>query len=88
MSLIKIDATKIVKNYKPLSPAQVRLVLDQFGLLAQVEAAVLAGPKKLQVEWEFRTEFARDNATLLSMASALGMTSAQLDNMFEIGVTL
>ena len=73
---------------KPLSPAQVRLVLDQFGLLAQVEAAVALGDKKLKVEWEFRTEFARDNATLLSMATALGMTATQVDSMFEIGATL
>ena len=74
--------------YKPLSPAQVRLVLDQFGLLSQVEAAVVAGSKKLKLEWEFRTEFARDNPTLIGMATALGMTDAQLDQMFEIGITL
>lgn len=70
---------------KPLSPAQIRLVLNQFGLLANVEAAVALGDKKLQVEWEFRTEFSRDNATLLSV---LGMSDAQLDSMFEIGITL
>lgn len=73
---------------RPLSPAQVRLVLDQFGLLTQVESAVALGNKKLKVEWEFRTEFARNNAVLMSMASALGITDAQLDQMFSIGITL
>lgn len=76
------------KALKPLSPAQVRLVLDQFGLLAQVETAVAVGDKKLKLEWEFRTEFARDNVTLLGMATALGMTPTQVDSMFEIGATL
>lgn len=73
---------------RPLSPAQVRLVLDQFGLLTQVESAVALGNKKLKVEWEFRTEFARNNAVLISMASALGITDAQLDQMFSIGINL
>ena len=83
-----LTATQKRALLKPLSPAQVRLVLNQFGLLAQVESAVAAGDKTLQVEWEFRNEFARDNVTLLIMATALGMTEAQLDNMFEIGITL
>ena len=77
-----------LKVFSPLSPAQVRLVLEQFGLLASVEAAVALGTKTLQVEWEFRNEFARDNTTLLIMAAALGMTTDQVDNMFNIGITL
>lgn len=77
-----------LKVFQPLSPAQVRLVLEQFGLLASVESAVALGTKKLQVEWQFRNEFARDNTTLLIMAAALGMTAEQVDNMFNIGITL
>ena len=88
VALIPLTVVQKRALLNPLSPAQVRLVLDQFGLLAQVEAAVALGDKKLKVEWEFRTEFARDNATLLSMATALGMTATQVDSMFEIGATL
>ena len=77
-----------VKTYEPLSSAQVRLVLEQFGLLDTVEAAVMAGNKTLKIEWRHRLFFDRDNALLLTMAAALGMNGAQLDNMFDIGITL
>lgn len=73
---------------KPLSPAQVRLVLNQFGLLTQVESAIASGGQELKIEWEFRTEFKRDNALLTSMATSLGLTDEQLDAMFEAGVLL
>lgn len=82
------SAAELRTQLKPLAPAQIRLVLDQFGLLAQVESAVAAGDKKLKVEWEFRIEFTRENATLNAMATALGLTAAQLDKMFEVGATL
>lgn len=72
----------------PLSSAQVRLVLEQFGLLDTVDSAVNMGSKQLKIEWKHRLMFERDNALLLSMATALGMTNAQLDTMFKIGITL
>jgi hypothetical protein len=72
-----------------LSPAQVRLVLKQFGLLSQVEAAIAASTDDaLKIEWEFRVEFVRNSPTLLAMASALNISDAQLDEMFTIGATL
>ena len=73
---------------QPLSPAQVRLVLDQFGLLDSVESAVATGNKTLQIEWHNRISFERDNQLLLSMATALKITDKQLDQMFAIGITL
>lgn len=72
----------------PLSPAQVRLVLNQFGLLTKVESAIAVGSQELKIEWEFRTEFKRDNALLNSMAKSLGLTDEQLDAMFEAGILL
>jgi hypothetical protein len=76
------------KTYTSLNPAQVRLVLHQFGLLDTVEAAIKAGDRSLQIEWDYRTEFARDNDLLVSMATTLGITDSQLDAMFEAGVLL
>jgi hypothetical protein len=73
---------------KPLSPAQVRLVLNQYGLLTTVESAIASGSQELKIEWEFRTEFKRDNALLNSMATTLGMTDVQLDEMFAAGILL
>ena len=72
----------------PLNPAQVRLALNKFGLLDTVEAAIKSGDKSLQIEWEFRTEFSRDNDLLLSMATALNITDTQLDDMFSMGASL
>lgn len=72
----------------PLSPAQIRLALDQLGLLAKVESAVAAGDNTLKIEWEFRQEFKRDNPTLNAMAKSLGITDDELDNIFVIGATL
>lgn len=73
---------------QPLSPAQVRLVLNQFGLLTQVESAIASGSHELKIEWEFMAEFKRDNAFLKSMAKSLGLTDEQLDAMFEAGILL
>jgi len=90
--IIKIDAVKSAEQLraqiKPLSAAQARLVLNQFGLLTQVETAIASGSRDLQIEWEFRTEFKRDNALLNSMATSLGMTDVQLDAMFAAGILL
>jgi hypothetical protein len=77
-----------VKQFLPLNPAQVRLVLNQFGLLDTVESAIKAGDKSLQIEWDYRTEFARDNDLLLSMAKSLNINDKQLDAMFEAGALL
>lgn len=76
------------KEFPPLNPAQVRLVLNQFGLLDIVETAIKSSDRSLQIEWEFRTEFARDNTLLLTMATTLGITDLQLDLMFEAGILL
>lgn len=72
----------------PLDKVQVRKVLTQFGLRQQVEDAVAAGSQDLKDEWNFRDTFVRDNSLLVSMATSLGITDAQLDLMFEAGALL
>lgn len=84
----QVGTTTPASKLRPLSPAQVRLVLNQYGLLAQVEATIAAGSRDLQIEWGFRTEFNRDNVLLNSMATSLGLSAGQLDNMFKAGVLL
>ena len=77
-----------IKTYAPLSAWQVRKVLTQFNLRTQVEGAITLADANTKDAWLFANEFGRDNALLNAMATSLGMTSAQLDSMFEVGTTL
>ena len=76
------------KTYAPLSAWQVRKVLTQFNLRAQVEGAIAQADANTKDAWLFANEFGRDNALLNAMAASLGLTSEQLDSMFLSGATL
>jgi len=67
---------------------QARLALHQSGLLTTVDTAIAnSTDMELKIEWEFATEVRRDWASLVSMATALGMTSSDLDNLFVLAST-
>lgn len=76
----------------PLSPRQIRLVLAAQGLLATAEAALdaLEEPVRSQalIEWEYATEFQRDNPLLLQVADALDLTDEQIDTLWLAGMAL
>ena len=65
---------------------QARLALLGAGLLAQVDATIVALPSSqrsaVQIFWEYSTTVERNNATVLQLASALQLTSQQLDALF------
>lgn len=67
-----------------VSPFQAQAALDEIGKLAQVEALMTdpATPKKTKMAWNKATEFRRTSPTVLAMAQAIGLTSAQLDDLF------
>jgi len=71
-----------------ISMRQARLVLNNAGLLQQVEAAVAAADVSTQIEWEYAVELRRDWPTLTAMAAALGLTDVQLDDLFVQAATL
>jgi hypothetical protein len=77
-----------VKVYQPLSAWQIRKVLTASGLRAQVEAAVLAADQDTQDAWHYASNFQRDDPILNAMAVSLGITPKDLDNMFDLGITL
>lgn len=72
----------------PITKRQLRLTLVRSGIsLAQVEAAIEAMPEGLekaeaQIEWADASEFERSHPTLLLIASALGLTEAQVNAMW------
>jgi hypothetical protein len=71
---------------------QARLALLGAGLLSQVDAAIasLPSPQKeaAAIEWEYAQEVQRHNGLVPAMAQALGMTEAQLDDLFMQAATL
>lgn len=67
---------------------QARLALLEQGLLATVDTAIAGGTDEaMKIEWEYATEVRRDWASLITMTETLGMTSAQLDDLFLLAST-
>jgi hypothetical protein len=67
-----------------VTPRQIRQALNAAGLRSQVEAAVSAADQDTKDWWEFATTFESDHPVLLVMAGALGMSDAQVQQVFEI----
>lgn len=66
---------------------QARLALLQAGLLSQVEAAIAAiedaaQRQAVQIEWEYAAEVDMTHPWVQALATALGLTAAQLDALF------
>ena len=76
------------KTYTPLSAWQIRKVLTQSGLRKQVEDAVLVADSDTQDAWHYASNFQRDDAILNAMATKLGITATQLDDLFTLASTL
>ena len=67
---------------KVITPLQAKLQLHKMGLLDEVETMV-ANDKEVQLYWEYALEIRRDHTVLGQMATAMGMTDEQLDEMFK-----
>lgn len=65
---------------------QARLALLNAGLLSSVGAAIdaMSEPSRsaARIEWEYSNELQRENALVLALAPALGLTSEQVDVLF------
>ena len=71
-----------------VSPRQIRMALTRTGLRQLVETAVAAGDQDLRDWWEFSTTFERGNAQVEVMASALGVSPEQVDQLWALAATL
>lgn len=71
-----------------VTPRQIRLALNAAGLRSTVEAAVAAESQDLRDWWEYALEIERDNALIVGMAAQLGITSQQVDDLFQLAATL
>ncbi len=74
---------------KSITMRQARLALLAVNLLATVAEAIATGTDEvLKVEWEYASEVRRDWVNLINMATSLGMTEEQLDDLFIKGSKL
>ena len=80
------------KSVQSVTMRQARLALLNAGLLDYVDAAInaMSEPQKTaaRITWDYSSEVERNNATLVALASALGLTDADLDNLFAVAATL
>ena len=65
-----------------VSPRQVRLLLLQQGLLDDVEALIAGSDRATQLAWEYANDFERNDPLLLTLATALNLSSETLDQFF------
>lgn len=74
-----------------VSMRQARLALLEQNLLSTVETAIgaLDEPAKTQIgiEWEYAAVVDRTSPWMTTMASALGLTDAQMDGLFALAAT-
>lgn len=74
---------------KIVTMRQARLALLQQGLLQTVTDAIVNGTDEaMKIEWEYATEVRRDWPSLIALTESLNMTSADLDNLFQLASTL
>ena len=79
---------QIRDSMQPLSAWQVRKVLTQFNLREKVETAIANADQNTKDAWQYAKEFQRNDILLNGMATALGLTDEQLDELFTVGITL
>jgi len=68
---------------------QARLALNQAGLLTTVDTAINSGTDEAaKIEWEYAQDVQRTWPLVLALMPVLGMTEAQLDDLFILAATL
>lgn len=93
--LVEMTAPEIAAHLTPqpshttpqkVTMRQARLALHSAGLLPQVEVAINALPEPprtaARIEWDFSSEVHRDKEFVALMGTALGLSSAELDELF------
>ena len=72
---------------KVITPRQARLVLHRAGLLDKV-ATMLAADKEMELWWEYSLDIQRNHEIVIALGMQLGLTEAQLDQLFVDGSKL
>ncbi len=84
----EIGANKVVT----VTMAQARLALLSAGLLSSIDDAIASMPspqkEAAQIEWEYQTVVKKASPLVIGLTSALGMTSDDVDALFEVAAAL
>lgn len=68
---------------KSITMRQARLALLEAGLLETVTEAIQSGTDEaMKIEWEYAAEIEREWQSLITLATALGLSSDDLDALF------
>lgn len=71
-----------------VSMRQARLALLQYGYLTAVDTAISNGNETDKIEWEYATTVKKDSELVKNMVGFLGLTTEQVDNLFNVASTL
>lgn len=71
-----------------VTPLQARKALRAAGLKSQVDAYVATLSDEAKEEWEYCVTVDRSNGLVVEAATALGMTSGQIDDLFRTAAGL
>ena len=93
--MIKIDTSLVPAPVKPTSVTmrQARLALLQAGYYSSVQTAINAieDPvfrQESQIEWEYAATVDRVSPFTQGMATALGLSETDMDNLFTLAASL
>ena len=74
------------------TPRQARLALAQTGRYGAVKSFMAGLPvdqkETADIEWEYATTFERTSGVLTTLTAAMGMTEEEVDDLFDLAVTL
>lgn len=77
-----------IRSRMVVSPLQIRRALRQVGLYTSVMAYVGTQDEDTQDAWEYAVEIRRDDALINTAATGLGVTPADVDDLFRLAATL
>ena len=92
--VLALSAEEIQAIFKESVPPivtkrQMRLALLQSGLLPTVDTAISnSTDESMKIEWEYADNISRDWESLITMATALGLSELDIDNMFILAGSL
>lgn len=84
----EIAAARKSEVPRSLSPRQTRLLLLQRGMLASVEQMIAAQDEATRIAWEYAIEFQRNDPLLIQLATAHGLSDADIDQFFAEATAL
>lgn len=71
-----------------VSPLQIRRALRQTGLLDNLTAYVEGSSVEVREAWEYAVQIDRTDPLIVGAAQSLGVTDAQVDDLFRLAATL